>query len=481
MDFKIVGFTLGILLTILGWAELIPAFLEWSYMSADADVFFFNALICMFFGGFLIIANKSYKRQLTIKQTFLLTTISWVTISFFASLPLYMSTLNISFTDAFFEATSGITTTGSTVLSRLDSLSYGVLLWRSIIQWIGGIGLVAFAIIALPSLHVGGMQLFQTESSDTSDKIIPRSATVMKYLVFVYVFLTALCGLSYYFEGMSAFDALNHALTTIPTGGFSTHDASFGYFESISMQLTATLFMFLGGVPFILYIRLLYRNSFSFFKDEQTLLYSGIIFVLTFILTSWLINNTEINALQSFTYAIFNIVSVLTTTGFATTDYTLWGPFATILFFFLTYVGACAGSTTGGLKMMRVSIVAKAMMRQINTLIHPNGLFILRYQKKPVNSDLVTIILGFSGLYVLSNVFLTLALALLGLDFTTAVSGAATAIANVGPGIGDIIGPAGNFSTLPDTAKWLLCAGMLIGRLEIITVLVLFTPHYMRF
>jgi len=482
MDKNLIGFALGIVLTILGVAELIPAFVEYSISSAEASNFFLNAIFCIFFGSCLILSNKSFDRQIHIRDAFIMTSVSWIMLSIFAALPFYTSNMQISFTDAFFESMSGVTTTGSTILPRIEGLSYGVLLWRSMTQWIGGIGLVIFVIILLPTLRVGGMQLFQTESSDTSDKYIPKSGDIMQHLLIVYIGLTVLCGLSYYLEGMTMFDAINHALTTIPTGGYSTHDASFGYFQSIPMQLTATIFMFLGGVPFILYVKLFYRRKFEFFQDEQVQIYTGIIVVLTIMITGWFwTHDTDLTFLQSFTHSIFNVVSVITTTGYATLDYTTFTPFVTMIFFFLTYVGSCAGSTAGGIKIMRVSIVSKAVSNQVNKMIFSSGFFPLKYQGRIIEDTLVTSVLGFCFLYVLFNVLLTVALTLLGLDFETAISGAATAIANVGPGIGDTIGPAGNFSSLPDSAKWLLCLGMLIGRLEILTFFVVFTPAYWRF
>ena len=479
-DYKIVGFSLGFLLTLLGASEIIPGLLELSRGSAEAENFFINAFFALFFGISLVLANKSYDRQVTIHQAFMLTTVSWAFLSIFAALPLYTSGLGLSYTDAFFEAMSGITTTGSTILSGLDDMPHGILLWRSMIQWIGGIGLVAFAIILLPALRVGGMQLFQMESSDTSEKFLPRSATVMKHLLMIYVGLTILCALSYYLGGMSIFDAINHALTTIPTGGYSTHDASYGYFKSIPLQLCATLFMFLSGLPFILYIKLIYQGRFGFFKDEQVKLYSGIVAILTIIMACWIWNTQDLSAPWSFTYSIFSVVSIITTTGYATIDYTAFGAFAIAFFFFLTYVGSCAGSTAGGIKIMRISIASKAVGIQINKMLYPSGIFPLKYQGKAIDSDLLNTVFGFLGLYALSNVILALCLAAMGLDFETAISAAATAIANVGPGIGDTIGPAGNFSSLPSAAKWLLCLGMLIGRLEILTVIVIFTPTYWR-
>ncbi|MFP4097519.1 MAG: TrkH family potassium uptake protein [Alphaproteobacteria bacterium] len=479
MDYKIVGFALGFLLTLLGLAELIPAIFELTGDLGESRNFLTNACFCLFFGISLVLANKSFEREVNIRHAFMLTTLSWVFLSAFAALPLYMSpNLDISYTDAFFESISGITTTGSTVLSGLDDMPAGILLWRSMIQWIGGIGLVAFAIILLPALRVGGMQLFQTESSDTSEKFLPRSATVMKHLLMVYIGITALCAVCYYIGGMSAFDAINHAMTTICTGGYSTHDASFGYFKSIPLQLCGAFFMFLGGLPFILYVKLIYQSRFDFFKDEQVIIYSAIVAILAIILTWWIWQNHTFSLSWSFTYAIFNIISVITTTGYATLDYTALGAFSITFFFFLTYVGSCAGSTAGGIKIMRLSIASKAMKQQIDKMLYPSGVFPLRYQGRVIDNVLADTVLGFLGLYALSNMLLAFALTALGLDFETAISGAATAIANVGPGIGNTIGPAGNFATLPDTAKWLLCVGMLIGRLEILTVIVIFTPAY---
>lgn len=479
MNYQIIGFTLGLLLAILGVAELIPALTEWFSGGSNAGSFFISAMFSIFFGASLVLSNKSFNREMTLRQTFIITVMSWVAISLFAAIPLWMSNININFTDAVFETVSAITTTGSTVLSGLDTMSPGILLWRSIIEWIGGIGLIAFAIIFLPFLRVGGMQLFQTESSDKSEKIMPKSADIMRSLVVVYSFLTIICGLCYYFAGMNGFDALNHALTTIPTAGYSTHDASFGYFADNSLILwICTFFMFLAGLPFILFIQWGYQAQFNFLKDEQVRVYSLITVAAIFVMTLWLWMNDKYSLFDGLTHSAFNLVSVITTTGFASTDYTLWGNFPVMLVFFLTYIGASAGSTAGGVKTMRIIIVSKALDYQLKTMIYPHSLFPMRYQGKIIDQSLVITVLGFCALYVMSNVFLTLALTLTGLDFVTAISGAATALANVGPGLGSIIGPAGNFAPLPDSAKWLLCFGMILGRLEILTVMVLFSSYY---
>lgn len=473
VKFRIVGFTLGILLTLLGVCELIPAIVDLGN-SDNAFIFLESALFSFFFGGALILSFRGSESKITLRESFLLTTMSWVFLSFFSAFPLYWSDLDISFTDAFFETVSGITTTGSTVLSGLDSMSRGILLWRSMIQWIGGIGIIGFAIVFLPFLRIGGMQLFKMESSDKSDKIMPRTAEVAGGVMSVYIGFTCIFAFVYYYLGMSSFDAINHAMTTIATGGYSTHDKSFGFFESYSLDMAGTFFMFMSGIPFMLYVRWVFQGKFVFHKDEQVIAYSLIVAVLAGTLSLWLWFNAYYSPIDAFRYATFHLISMITTTGYATTDYLLWGPFSVAFFLFVTYLGACAGSTSGGVKTMRLVVAFKAIGRNINKMPYPNGVFPLRYQGKTLSDQDIIAIMGFIGLFVVSNIIFTLSLAFMGLDFATAVSAVATSVANVGPGIGDIIGPAGNFSSLPDAAKWILGICMIIGRLEILTVTVLF-------
>jgi trk system potassium uptake protein TrkH len=480
MRYQIVGFTLGILIVLQGLAQMIPALVDFAGGHANASAFFMGGMISVFFGGALVLSCPPDKRGIGVRQAFLLTALSWITISVFAAIPFCLSDIQVSFTDAFFETVSGFTTTGSTVFVGLDNMSHGILLWRAIMQLFGGIGMVAFAVVFLPFLRVGGMQLLQTESSDRSDKIMPRVREVTWALLIVYIGLNAACAVVYKTLGMSWFDAICHAFPTVATGGMSTHDASFGYFNSYTIDMTAVVFMIAGGLPFVLFINLLYNGKFDFFKDEQFKAFIGLLAVVIGVLTLWLWGNSDYSLAQSFRYVSFNITSVITTTGFATTDYLQWGPFATIIFLFVTYLGACAGSTAGGIKTMRLVIIARAVGKQIKMLIYPRGVFAMYYQGRPVSGNVVQTVLGFLCLYVVTNVILTMALALTGLDFATSLSGAATAIANVGPGIGPIIGPAGNFSSLPDIAKWLLSAGMLLGRLEILTFAVLFTPGFWK-
>jgi trk system potassium uptake protein TrkH len=382
--------------------------------------------------------------------------------------------------EAVFESVSGVTTTGSTVLVGLDDMSRGVLLWRGITQCIGGIGIIAFAMIILPFLHIGGMQLFKAESSDRSDKIMPRTNDVIWSLVYVYVALITACFIVYHLLGMSKFDAIVHAMATISTGGFANYDASFGHFDNYALHISGALFMFLGGMPFILFVKYVNRGEFEFFKDSQVRTYTGFVVILTAMVTWYLWQNDTYTLAESFKYALFNIVSVITTTGFATTDYTLWGAFPVGVFFFLTYVGATAGSTAGGIKMLRINIAYEVVNRHFKTLIYPNGAFGAKYQGKPITNDVIEGVITFLFLYVLTNVVISVALTMTGLDILTSVTAAATAIANVGPGLGNIVGPAGNFSSLSDNAKWILSLGMLLGRLEFMTILVIFTPAFWK-
>lgn len=477
---SIIILTLGFLFTLIGISEIIPALVDFIDGQRNYKVFFFCSFISLFLGGLMILTSISEKRSLSVKQAFLLTTLSWFFISVFASLPLYLSDLHLSFIDALFEAISGITTTGSTILSGLDGVSRGILLWRSITQWIGGIGIIAFAIVILPFLHVGGMHLFKTESSDTSNKLVGKAYTQIQYVLLIYLILTFACALSFYYLGMDSFDAINHAMTTISTGGYSTHDASFGFFGNPALHYIAGLFMVLGGLPFVMYTKFFFGTRVTILKEEQIRVFMYLLGFLIAIMAIWLWQNSEFTFMTSLQYSFFNTISIITTTGFATTDYTLWGSFATVFFFVITFLGSCTGSTSGGIKTLRLIVVVKFLNRSIKKLIYPNGVFRVSYQNKELGDTTIASVLGFLGLFVVSTAAITLLLMFLKLDFETALSGAATALANVGPGIGSVIGPAGNFASLPDGAKIILSIGMILGRLEIMTVLVLFLPKYWR-
>lgn len=459
---------------------LVPAAFDYYDGDANFTGFLFAAAVSIFIGGILALGNRQKVAKLTIREGFFLTTFAWCFMSLLGALPFEFTSIHLSFTDSIFESVSGITTTGATVLSNLEKHSRGILLWRSILQWLGGIGIVAFAIILLPFLKVGGMQLFRTESSDRSEKLMSKDKNVIFGIITAYVFLTFACMFFYYIQGMTGFDAVNHAMTTLSTGGFSTHDKSFGYFENHVLQLTCTFFMMLGGMPFVLYVKLVNKGSFNILHDDQVKVYLGILSIVTLALVLYLVMSDHMKLEYSIVAALFHVVSVVTTTGYATTDYTLWGAFPLVVFFFITYLGGCAGSTAGGAKTMRLIVGYQVFKLQMLKLISPRAVHATKYQDKQLDMNTIQSTLVFGALYVFMNILLILGLASEGLDIETAFSGAATAIANVGPGIGPIIGPAGNFSPLPDGAKWMLDAGMILGRLEIMTVLVLFAPAYWR-
>ncbi|MGE4313570.1 MAG: TrkH family potassium uptake protein [Pseudobdellovibrionaceae bacterium] len=477
---SVIGYTLGVLSLIYGTAMFVPLAFELHAGTENARAFILAAVISLFLGGMLYFSCDQDRKNVTAREGFVLTTCSWVWMTFLSLLPLPFSSLHLSFTDAAFEAMSGLTTTGSTVITGLDSLSPGILVWRSIIQWIGGIGIVAFAIVLLPALRVGGMQLFHSESSDRSSKTIPLTVSYIYSLIVVYALLTLACMTTYALLGMSLFDAFNHALTTLSTGGFSTHDASFGAFNSQPLMLAGTIFMLAGGIPFVVFSRALFQAKFDLFRDEQVRAFIDVIILFSFGLFVSLMFVEGGLLPKHFIPVFFNVVSVVTTTGYASEDYVQWGPLAFGAFLFLTYVGGCSGSTGGGLKIFRIVILFRTISFQLKKLIYPSGVFALNYNGRHVSADTVMSIAAFFFIYLVTNLILATVLSFSGLDFITSITGAATSIANVGPGLGDMIGPTGNFVNVPNGAKWALIAGMLLGRLEILTVMVLFMPRLWR-
>jgi trk system potassium uptake protein TrkH len=457
-------------MSTLAVAMCLPAIFDLIIGNPNWQVFLLAAALTLFIGIMLVLMTWDNVRKISIRQAFVLTTVVWVVIPSFAALPLAFADLQLSYTDAFFEAMSGLTTTGSTVMLGLDSTPPGILLWRALLQWLGGIGIIAMAIVILPLLQVGGMQLFRMESSDTSDKVMPRTTQIVTYISVLYVALTALCAVLYWTGGMSGFDAVTHAMTTIATGGFSTHDASVGYFNSPAIDATATMFMLIGGMPFVLYLQALRGAPLRLIRDSQVRWFLATVVIAVLSMWFYLEGDLEGQVFKNFFRVAFNVVSVITGTGYSTEDYSAWGPFAVSVLFFLMFVGGCAGSTTCGIKIFRFQVLYATAKNQMYRLLQPHGVFI------PVTES----VMGFFFLYALAFAVIAMGLGLLGLDFLTAASGAATAISNVGPGLGPRIGPAGTFATLPDAAKWLLSFGMLLGRLELFTVLVLLLPSFWR-
>ena len=478
---RLIGFILGIFLITLAVSMAIPMITLVAHeRSEDLSAFLWSSLITSICGLLLMVRGRPETGNLRPRDMYLLTTASWVVVCAFAALPMVFIS-DISYTDAFFETMSGITTTGSTVLTGLDSSSPGLLIWRSMLHWLGGIGFIGMAVAILPLLRVGGMRLFQTESSDWSDKVTPRSHVAAKYILLLYLGLTGIGTLSLWLAGMTPFEAVNHAMSLISTGGFSTSDSSLGHWEQPAIHWVAVVIMILGSLPFTLYVATCRGNRRALIKDHQVRGFIGFLLVTSLAVGTWLYLHSDYGWWDAFRIVAVNVTSVVTTTGIAVGDYTLWGSFAVLLFFYLTFVGGCSGSTAGGLKIFRFQVAAALLVSSLKQLIHPRAVIQKKYNDHPIDEEIVRSLLTFSFFFTITIAAIALGLALIGLDWITALSGAATAVCNVGPGLGTIIGPAGNFSSLPDAAKWLLTVGMLLGRLEILTVLVLVTPVFWRY
>ncbi|WP_165309940.1 TrkH family potassium uptake protein [Vibrio ziniensis] len=479
LNFRPILFVIGLVLSKLALFMYVPTIVAF-VTGTGGFLDFAQAVIITHIVAFICLTfGRTSDFRLNVRDMFLITSLVWTIASAFAALP-FVFINHISFTDAYFETMSGLTTTGSTVLSGLDDMALSILLWRSILQWLGGVGFIVMAVAVLPMLNVGGMKLFQTESSDWSDKSSPRAKTVAKNIVVVYLVLTLLCIMGYMLTGMGLFDAINHAFTTLSTGGYSTSDSSMNHFSN-GAHWVATLFMFLGGLPFLLFVSTLRkRNPMVLLKDAQVQGFFLLFLVASLVVAAWLNLNNGYPVLDALRISMFNIVSVVTTTGYGLDDFTAWGALPTTLFGFIMMVGACSGSTAGGIKIFRFQICFALLKNQMMRLIHPNGVFVQRYNQRPVNEDIVRSVVAFGLTFVITIIVIAGCLSAMGLDPVTSISGSITAVANVGPGMGSVIGPTGNFASLPEAAKWVLSFGMLMGRLEILTILVLFFPAFWR-
>ena len=373
---------------------------------------------------------------------------------------------------------SGITTTGSTIIPNLENMPKGILFWRAILQWLGGIGIIVMAITLMPIMNVGGMQLFKISNNDSSEKILPKSKEIAIRLIYIYFGLTALCAISYKILGMNVFDSMTHSMTTIATGGFSNYNESIGFFDSVYIEISAMIFIILGSLPFIAYIKFLSGNRGIFFSDIQIKTFIKTIAFSTILLMVYLILNNSSNL--DIRSIFFNVISILTGTGYVNAQFDNWGGFPLLLFLGLMFIGGCAGSTTCGVKIFRIQILWSFVGNQLKKIIYPKGIFVLKYDKNPIDDKFVSSIISFIYMYLIIFFIITALLSLTGLDFITSISGAATSISNVGPGLGSVIGPNGNFSSLPDISKWILTLGMILGRLELFAILVLFLPSFWR-
>ena len=477
---KTVFFIIGNLLIILGLFMLVPYWVQVLYKE-DSHSFLSSSFITILIGTLFVLANLQREYQLNLKQTFLFSTFAWIAIAGFGALPFILSDINFSVSDSFFESMSGITTTGSTVVTNLDTSPKSILIWRAIMQWLGGVGIIVMAITVLPLLKVGGMQLFKIESSDKPEKILPRTSQVAFIIISTYLVLTFCCAFFYKILGMSLFDSIAHAMTTIATGGFSTHNDSIGYFNNSNIEIIATIFIILGSIPFIAYLKFIKGDRKIFFQDIQI---KGLVYLFilsTLIMFVYLVfNNNNILIVEKIRIASFNVVSILSGTGYVTNDFSLWGKFPLIFFLFLMFIGGCAGSTACGIKIFRFQLLFLFLNNQVKKIIYPNSVFILKYNNQKITDNYMNSIIIFVFAYLFIFILTAMLLSVTGLDFLSAISGAATSISNVGPGLGEMIGPNGNFKSIPEVSKWILAFGMLLGRLELFAVLILFFPSFWR-
>ncbi|MCF6322441.1 MAG: TrkH family potassium uptake protein [Rhizobiaceae bacterium] len=481
IDIRPILLVIGLLLATLGISMMAPAIVDLMADNGDWQVFAASGILTVLIGAGLYGGARGTTTHLGTKQAFIMTVGTWVTLAFFGALPYYWSGIVPTFTDAFFESMSGLTTTGSTVITGLDNAPPGILLWRGIQQWLGGLGIIVMAVAVLPMLQIGGMQLFKIEAFDAAEKIMPRATQISGSITIAFVFFTALCVFAYLAAGMALDDAVIHAMTTVSTGGFSTKDASLGFYDSDMIDAIAVLFMIIGSIPFILYVKAVRDNNASpLWKDSQVRVFLSVLGVLVLIAWSLYPGPADGEADRGFIFALFNVTSIVTGTGYVTVDYGVWGPSSAMFFFIIMFIGGCAGSTSCGIKIFRFQVLYETLKQHIKSIFFPNGVFVMRFNSRVLDDNVATAVMSFLFLYIAVFFVIASLLSLTGLDFITSLSAAGSAISNVGPGLGLQIGPTGTYKELGDMAKWILSAAMLIGRLELFTVLVLFVPRFWR-
>jgi len=481
VDLRPVLWGTGLLLSVFAVAATLPALADICAGDREAVVFLVVAGISLFAGQVLIFANLQHRaRQISTKQRILLAVVGWLSLAAVAALPFMFGPLHLGAADAFFEATSGITASGGTVLRHLERATPGVLLWRALLQWMGGIGALALAAAVLPQLKVGGMELFRTEVMRTDEHNLHRARRVFGGPLLIYLVLTVALWLLLWLAGMSAFDALLHALSTISCGGFSSSDQSIGHWHNAGVDWVILVGMLLGGAPFLLHWQIARRQWRLVAKNSQIRWYLGLIVAASVASALWLVIEQNAKPLPALRHSLFAVTSVMTGTGFATLDWSRWTGFPLALLFLLTFVGGCAGSTAGGLKVFRLQILLANARLQLRRLLRPNVVLLPQFDGEVVAETVGESVLGYLFVYVLSFALLAMALSFLGMDFAPSIGSAAAALANLGPGISQQIGPLSSFAALPAAAKWLLAAAMLFGRLEMFIVLAVFSRDFWR-
>ena len=480
MNFRSVLYIIGLLISALGCMMLIPAMFDLLNNNKEWSIFASTGIISFLMGITIILAFRNRETKIGSKETFLLSVLSWIFLAAISALPLYLSNLNLSYTDAFFEATSGITTTGSTILTNIEDASKGILIWRSILQWLGGVGIIVMAVAALPLLHMSGFQLFFSEQAEPSDKLKERVKNLATSIIIIYLIFTFICALLLNIAGMSLFDSICHSMTTIATGGYSTQNNSIGHYDSLSIEIVIIFGMIMASLPFILFVKMYNNDIKSLFWDKQVKGFFFLLLVSIFIIAIWLNTKLNFNFIEALRVSAFNVISIITGTGYSTENFSKWGGFAIGLLFIFMLVGGCTGSTTGGIKIFRIQILFKVIIQQIQKVIRPHQIVKITYSKALIDDKTTLSILALIFLFIASVFIIAAILYFIGLDLLTAFSAAATSIAVVGPGLSEEIGPTGNFNSLPNQAKWVLSAAMIIGRLEFLAVLILIMPSFWK-
>lgn len=469
----------GTVLCTVGFLLFIPLITELIYQTESWQSYAVPILLYLIVGGSLVITNRNIKLKISIKEAFIITVLSWVLLAILCAIPFVYTQLKLSVIDALFESMSGITTTGATVLNNLDELPKGILIWRALLQWLGGIGIVVIALVILPFLRIGGMQLFHLEGDDPYDKFLPRISSVVTKIIFVYSGMTALLVILYFANGMTFFDAIAHSFTTISTGGFSTHNDSFAYFQSNSILNIAIVFMIIGSIPFLLLAQTTLTNN-ALFKDHQVRVLIFILIIAIALIYYFARPYVEGSTLNQLSTISFNTISIISGTGYVSSNFEEWGNYASVLFLLLMFIGGCAGSTTGGLKVFRFQILFKYIHLHLKKMFQPHMVLSAQFNGKKVPDSTYESVMTFFFIYIITFASSALLLSFSGLDFLTCISAAASAISNVGPGLGEIIGPEGNYSGLTNYSKFVLTLTMFLGRLEMLTIFVLFLPSFWK-
>ncbi len=479
-NFRTIALVGGTVVCAVGFLLFIPLITEIIYRSESWQSYAVPILLYLIVGGALVITNRNLDLKISNKDAFIITVLSWILFTLLCSVPFIYTEINLSVIDAIFETMSGVTTTGSTILNNIDQASKGILIWRAVLQWLGGIGIIVIALVILPFLRIGGMQLFHLEGDDPYDKFLPKISSVVSKIFIVYCCLTIILFFLYYFNGMTLFDSIAHSFTTISTGGFSTHNDSFGYFNNTRILNIAIVFMILGSFPFLV----LAQSSFSHVpliaKDHQIRLFLLILIFAILLIYFFAKEYIDGDIFFKVTTISFNTISIISGTGYVSDNFENWGNYASVLFLILMFIGGCAGSTTGGLKVFRFQILFKYVALHFKKMLKPHIVLASQFNGKTVPDSTYESVMTFFFLYIITFAISALMLSFSGMDFLTCISASASAISNVGPGLGEIIGPEGNYSTLSNYSKIVLIITMFLGRLEMMTIFILFIPSFWR-